>query len=111
MLKNYFKIAWRNIVRSKGYALINIGGLSIGMASAILILLWLQNEVSMDRNHPKSDRIYKTYNRDTFSGERWVWGSSPKILGPTLKKDYPEVEQAVRINNANFLFTIGDKKS
>ncbi|WP_057940102.1 ABC transporter permease [Algoriphagus resistens] len=111
MLKNYFKIAWRNIVRSKGYALINIGGLSIGMASAILILLWVQNEVSMDRNHPKSDRIYKTYNRDTFSGERWVWGSSPKILGPTLKKDYPEVEQAVRINNANFLFTIGDKKS
>ena len=111
MLKNYFKIAWRNITRSKGYALINIGGLGIGMAAAILILLWVQNEVSMDREHPKSDRIYKTFNRDTFSGERWVWGSSPKILGPTLEKDYPEVEQAVRLNTTGFLFTVGDKKS
>ncbi len=111
MLKNYFKIAWRNVTRSKGYALINIGGLGIGMAAAILILLWVQNEVSMDRDHPKSDRIYKTFNRDTFSGELWVWGSSPKILGPTLEKDYPEVEQAVRLNTTSFLFTVGDKKS
>ncbi|SFT88329.1 ABC-type transport system, involved in lipoprotein release, permease component [Algoriphagus locisalis] len=110
MLKNYFKIAWRNIVRSKGYAFINIGGLGIGMASAILILLWIQNEVSMDREHSKSDRIYRMYNRDTFSGELWAWGTTPKIMGPTLEKDYPEVEQAVRINHANFLFTVGDKK-
>ncbi|WP_339878242.1 ABC transporter permease [uncultured Algoriphagus sp.] len=111
MIKNYFKIAWRNLLRSKGFALLNIGGLGIGMAAAILILLWVQNEVSMDRDHPKSDRIYKTFNRDTFSGERWVWGSSPKILGPTLEKDYPEVEQAVRLNTTGFLFTVGDKKS
>jgi len=111
MWRNYFKIAWRNIIRSKGYAFINISGLSIGMASAILILLWVQNEVSMDREHSKSDRIYRMYNRDTFSGELWVWGSTPKILGPTLEKDYPEIEQAVRVNNAGFLFTIGEKKS
>jgi putative ABC transport system permease protein len=111
MLKNYFTIAWRNILRSKGYALINIGGLGIGMASAILILLWIQNEVSMDREHPKSDRIYRMYNRDTFSGEPWAWGTTPKIMGPTLQKDYPEVEQAVRINHANFLFTVGDNKT
>jgi putative ABC transport system permease protein len=111
MLKNYFKIAWRNILRSKGYALINIGGLGIGMASAILILLWIQNEVSMDREHPKSDRIYRMYNRDTFSGEPWVWGTTPKIMGPTLQKDYPEVEQAVRINHANFHFTVDDNKT
>lgn len=110
MLKNYIKIAWRNIIHSKGYAFINIGGLSIGMASAILILLWAQNEVSMDREHPKSDRIYRMYNRDTFSGELWAWGTTPKILGPTLEKDYPEVQQAVRISDARFLFTIGDKK-
>ncbi|PZX57696.1 MacB-like protein [Algoriphagus ratkowskyi] len=110
MLKNYIKIAWRNIVRSKSYAFINIGGLGIGMASAILILLWIQNETSMDREHPKSDRIYRMYNRDTFSGELWAWGTTPKVLGPTLEKDYPEVEQAVRINDADFLFTVGDKK-
>lgn len=80
------------------------------MASAILILLWIQNETSMDRKHPKSDRIYRMYNRDTFSGELWAWGTTPKVLGPTLEKDYPEVEQAVRINDADFLFTVGDKK-
>jgi putative ABC transport system permease protein len=91
--------------------LINIGGLGIGMASAILILLWIQNEVSMDREHPKSDRIYRMYNRDTSSGEPWAWGTTPKIMGPTLQKDYPEVEQAVRINHANFLFTVGDNKT
>lgn len=110
MLKNYFKIAWRNITRNKGYALINIGGLGIGMASAILILMWVQHEVSMDREHPKSDRIYKIYNRGTFSGELWAWGTTPKILAPTLKKDYPEIEQAVRVSDADFLFTVGDKK-
>src|SRR5690606_22240973 len=77
---------------------------------AILILLWIQNEISMDREHSKSDRIYRMYNRDTFSGELWAWGTTPKIMGPTIEKDYPEVEQAVRINNANFLFTVGDKK-
>ncbi|WP_026967505.1 ABC transporter permease [Algoriphagus terrigena] len=110
MLKNYFKIAWRNIIRSKGYAFINIGGLGIGMASAILILLWIQNETSMDRDHPKSDRIYRMYNRDTFSGEFWVWGTTPKIMAPTLEKDYPEVEQAVRVTDMGFLLTVGDKK-
>lgn len=110
MLKNYFKIAWRNLNRSKGFAFLNIGGLGIGMASAILILLWVQNEVSMDREHPKSDRIYRMFNRDNFSGELWVWGSTPKIMAPTLKKDYPEVEQAVRINEAGFLLTVGDNK-
>jgi putative ABC transport system permease protein len=67
--------------------------------------------VSMDREHPKSDRIYRMYNRDTFSGEPWAWGTTPKIMGPTLQKDYPEVEQAVRINHANFLFTVGDNKT
>lgn len=110
MLKNYIKIAWRNILRSKGFAFINIGGLSVGMAAAILILLWVQNEVSMDREHLKGDRIFRMYNRDTFSGELWVWGNTPKILGPTLEKDYPEVEQAVRLSRTSFLFTAGDKK-
>lgn len=111
MLRNYIKIAWRNIAASKGYAFINIGGLGIGMASAIIILLWVQNEISMDRNHANSDRIYRMYNRDTFSGELWVWGNTPKIMGPTIKKDYPEVEQAVRLRHVGFLFSVEDNKS
>jgi ABC-type antimicrobial peptide transport system permease subunit len=110
MFKNYFKIAIRNLKRSKGFSFINISGLAIGMASAALILLWIQNELSHDKFHEKIDRIYTTNNRDKFNGEIWAWSNSPKILGPTLKMNYKEdVEDAVRVNYANFLFTVGDK--
>jgi len=51
MFKSYFKVAWRNLWRNKGFSAINIVGLAIGMASAIIILLWIQNEVSFDRFH------------------------------------------------------------
>jgi ABC-type antimicrobial peptide transport system permease subunit len=109
MIKNYFKIAFRNLWRNKGFSAINIFGLAIGMASAILILLWIQNEMSHDRFHQKIDRIYVMNNRDHFNGKLHAWATTPKILGPTLKADYPEVEQAVRVNDADFLFTVGEK--
>jgi len=109
MIKNYFKIAFRNLWRNKGFSAINILGLAIGMASAILILLWIQNEMSHDRFHQKIDRIYVMNNRDHFNGKLHAWATTPKILGPTLKADYPEVEQAVRVNDADFLFTVGEK--
>lgn len=109
MIKNYFKIAFRNLWRSKGFSAINIFGLAIGMASAILILLWIQNEMSHDRFHEKIDLIYVMSNRDHFNGKLQAWQSTPKILGPTLKADYPEVEDVVRLRDADFLFTVGDK--
>jgi len=79
------------------------------MASAMLILLWIENEVSHDRFHEKTDRIYTVNNRDKFNGELWAWNTTPKILGPTLKHEYPDVEEAVRTSNETFLFTVGDK--
>lgn len=108
MFKNYFKIAIRNLLRSKGFSAINISGLAIGMASAMLILLWIQNEMSFDRYYKKSDRLYLMHNRDMFSGALWAWGTTPKIMCPTLKKDYPDVEDAVRFNNITFLTTVGE---
>jgi ABC-type antimicrobial peptide transport system permease subunit len=110
MILNFFKIAIRNFRKNKGFSFINITGLAIGMAAAILIILWIQNEVSMDRDYAKIDRIYRMYNRDKFSGDLWAWGTTPKVMAPVLKKDYPEVEDAVRVTFANFLFTVGDKK-
>jgi putative ABC transport system permease protein len=110
MIKNFFKIALRNLTRNKGFSAINILGLAIGMASAILILLWIQNELSHDKFHEKIDRIYTANNRDKFNGELWAWNTTPKILGPTIKLEYPaDVEDVVRVNNANFLFTVEDK--
>ncbi len=111
MIKNYFKIAFRNLWRNKGFSAINIFGLAIGMASAILILLWIQNELSIDRFHKKGDRIYMMYNRDKDAqGKAFAWNNTPMILTPTLKKDYPEVEDAVRYRNVTFLLTAGEKK-
>ncbi len=109
MIKNYLLIAFRNLRRNKVFSAINILGLSIGMASAILILLWIQNEVSYDQFHAKKDRLYMMYNLDKFNGELWAWNSTPKILAPTLKREYPEVEDAVRFRPTNFLFSVGDK--
>jgi ABC-type antimicrobial peptide transport system permease subunit len=111
MIKNFFKIAWRSLLRSKGFSAINILGLVVGMASAILILLWIQNEVSYDQFHEKKDRIYEAWNRAEFSGELNCWNTTPKVLARALERDVPEVEQAVRVDwGTNFLFTIGDKK-
>jgi putative ABC transport system permease protein len=110
MFKNYFKTTIRNLWHNKGFASINIAGLSIGMAAAILILLWVQNELSVDRFYRKEASIYLMYNRDKdASGETWAWPNTPKILATTLKKDYPEVEDAVRFNNVTFLLSVGDK--
>lgn len=111
MIKNFFKIAWRNMLRNKGFSLINIAGLSIGMASAILIILWIQNEVSYDQFHEKKDRIYEAWNRARFDGKLACWNTTPKILARTLEHDIPEVERAVRVNwPSNFLFSVGDKR-
>ncbi|WP_257666729.1 ABC transporter permease [Parapedobacter tibetensis] len=111
MITNYLRTLLRNFAKNKAYSLINITGLSIGMAAAMLIIGWIQNELSMDRFHEKEDRIYVMHNHDSDpEGNRWAWNNTPKILAPTLKADYPEVEDAVRFNNITFLFTIGDKR-
>jgi ABC-type antimicrobial peptide transport system permease subunit len=111
MIKNYFKIAIRNLLRNKAFSAINILGLSIGMASAILILVWIENEVSYDNFHEKKDRIYEAWNKASFDGKLMSWNTTPKILAHTLQKDFPEVEQAVRINwPSSYLFSIGEKR-
>ncbi|WP_428331286.1 ABC transporter permease [Mucilaginibacter sp.] len=110
MLKNYFKITWRNLLRHKAFSAINIIGLAIGMASSALILLWIQNEVSYDQFHVKKDRLYEVYNRSVFDGKLWCWGTTPKVMGKTLKQDYPQIEDVARTNDNTFLFTVGDKR-
>jgi ABC-type antimicrobial peptide transport system permease subunit len=109
MLKNFFKVTLRNLWRNKGFSAINIIGLSIGMASAILILLWVENEIHFDRFYEKTDRIYRLYSRDDYNGRTDVWGRVTSLMAPELKNSYPEVEEAVRVNPVYFLVTVGDK--
>jgi putative ABC transport system permease protein len=111
MLKNFFKVAFRNLWKNRGFTLINITGLAIGMASAMLLLLWIYDEVSYDQFHEKKERIYEAWNRAEFSGEMHCWNTTPKILARTLEHDFPEVEKAVRVNwPSDLLFTVGEKR-
>jgi putative ABC transport system permease protein len=111
MLKNYFLTAWRNVLRGKNFSIINIGGLAIGMAGAILILLWLQNEISFDRFHTKQDRLYAMYGlTSNTDGKPFAIPVVSQPLGPALQQGYPEVEGTARINNiSRFLFTVNGK--
>ena len=97
MLKNYLKIALRNIRRHKGYSFINIAGLAIGMACAILILLWIQDELSYDKFHENGDNIYRIIVEDD-QGFRSA-GTCPIPLAPRLKQTYPEVLDSTRFCN------------
>lgn len=109
MWKNYLKIAWRNLVRDKGYTLINVTGLSVGMAAAMLIFLWVYGELEYDRFFEKTDRLYQVYHRDVFNGEPAVWDGTPTPLSPTLKLEYPGIEDATRYLPTSFLLSVDDK--
>lgn len=109
MLTNYLKIAWRNLIGAKGYAFINITGLAVGMASSMLIFLWIHHELTFDRFYPKTTRLFQVYNEDKINGEMFVWGSTPSTLAPVLKEDYPDIEDAARYLPVELLLSANDK--
>jgi putative ABC transport system permease protein len=110
MIKNYLKIAFRNLYRQKGFSFINISGLAIGMASAILIFMWAYNEISYDRFHDNKDQIYQAWNRGQFDGKLQCWSSTPEVLAPALQTEYPEVVNSCRVNTSWYVTKAGDKK-
>ncbi|MEO6314020.1 MAG: ABC transporter permease [Chitinophagaceae bacterium] len=107
MIKNYFKIALRNIVRHKAYAAINISGLAIGMASSILILLWVQHELSFDRFHANAKELY----RITCSAGDFNAAVNPAGMPAGLKAELPQIKSFLRLShpNTNMLET-GNRK-
>ena len=110
MITNYIKIAFRNLKKNKGFTAINIIGLAIGMAGALMIMLWLQNMLTMDRYHDKSDRLYIISNRDNYQGSMYAWTYTSKILGQEMGKTFPDIESYSRYSNQNnFLTTYQDK--
>ncbi|MFT3823109.1 MAG: ABC transporter permease [Chitinophagaceae bacterium] len=110
MLSNYAKIAWRNVTRNKAFSFINITGLALGIACAVLILLWIQNELNMEQFHSKKDRIYQVINRVRIENKMQVWWSTPMVAGPVMKETLPEIEAYARANWVGaFTFSSGDK--
>jgi len=97
MFKNYFKIAIRNLMRYKAYSFINISGLALGITCCLLILLYVQDELSYDRYHENSDRIYRVISESSHKGRTSRQFATPSIVGPILKREFPEVEQTVRL--------------
>lgn len=103
MIKNYFKIAWRNLTRNRVFSLINIVGLALGLSSCMLIVLYTKDEVSFDRFHEKKDRLYRL--QVTFADEKGTStiGSTNAIHGPTFKQEIPEIEEVVRTQSNSFV--------
>ena len=88
MIKNYFKIAWRNLIKSKGYSAINIGGLAVGMAVAMLIGLWIFDEFSFNRVHKNYDRIVKVMDFQGSHERKETNDVLPVPLGTSLRSSF-----------------------
>ena len=101
MLKNYFKVALRNLWKSKGFSAINIIGLAAGLGVCLLIVLYVIDELSYDKYNTKAERIYRLDADIYFNNTGFVAAVSPKPLARTLKTDYPQVEQMVRMTSRN----------
>jgi putative ABC transport system permease protein len=99
MFKNYLKIAIRNLWKNKGFSAINIFGLASGLAICLLIIFYVNNELGYDQYNTKADRIYRIDGDLRFGGNHFVMAQAPDPMGPTLKQDFPQVEQYVRFRN------------
>jgi putative ABC transport system permease protein len=110
MLQNYIKIAVRNLFRHKVYSFINVIGLAVGMTSFFLIFLYVRFETSYDNFHSKADRIYRIVADVQTPSETDPIGITTAPIAVNIKKDFPEVEEAVRLGRDGFLVRRGDVK-
>jgi putative ABC transport system permease protein len=113
MLRNFIKIALRNLGKNRVSSFINIGGLAMGMAVALLIGMWIYNELSYDKYHRNYERIARVMQNQTFSGtDVQTWGSQAMQLGPELRNRYGSNFRHVVMSNftGNNLLTYGDKR-
>ncbi|MFC4722790.1 ABC transporter permease [Geojedonia litorea] len=101
MIKNYFKIALRNLFKNKGFTAINIIGLALGLGCFIVIAMYVADELSYDRYHDKADRIYRIHSDIRFGGTDLIMAVSSDPIGATLKQDYPEVEESTRLYSSS----------
>ncbi|MBZ9650954.1 ABC transporter permease [Psychroflexus montanilacus] len=110
MIKNYFKIAWRNVLRNKGYSLLNIFGLAIGITCASLILLWVEDETSYDESIKDKNLVFKIPTNQKYDGEwRTFFMATPGPLAGVLKEEIPEILKTTRLRDQDFLFSVNDK--
>jgi putative ABC transport system permease protein len=97
MIQNLFKYTVRSFKRQRSYIIINILGLSIGIACSLLIAIFVINEASFDNYNAKKDRIFRTILNGKIGGQEVTTTSSPAVMGPTMLKEFPEIEGFLRM--------------
>jgi putative ABC transport system permease protein len=111
MLKNYLIIALRNLKKNKAYSFINIFGLAIGISCSILILLWVSDELSFDKFHKNSDRLYQVWVNARFDGKVNTWNSVPLPTAEGLKAEDSNIKHAATTDwGSNHLLTVGETR-
>lgn len=110
MFKNYFKVAWRNLLKNKGSSFVNILGLTIGLTGCILIALFVYDELQYDTFHPDGDRLYRAYTTRYGNNQGRVMASTSPQFGPVFEEEVPEIEESLRLFNirSKQLFKKGD---
>ena len=112
MFKSYVKIAWRNLVKDKRFTLLNLIGLSTGLASALLIYLWVGDELRIDKFHQKDAQLYQVLENRVQTSGIWTASTSSGPMAPSLAKDMPEVEYAVAtVPTQNITFSLTKEKN
>ncbi|HWH62682.1 MAG TPA: ABC transporter permease, partial [Ginsengibacter sp.] len=110
MLKNYFKTAVRNLSKNKFYSSINIIGLAVGLATCLLIFLYVVDELGYDKYNANAGRIYRANNDIKFNGNYLDLSQLPAVMGPTMLREMPQVQQYVRMNwHGSFLVKKGNE--
>ena len=111
MIRNLIKTAVRHILKHPGYSFLNVLGLTLGITSALFLLIYVSDEVSYDRYHEKADRIYRVSSRITETDDQFTWIVAQIPFGPQVAQDYPEVEAYVRFfNMPRALYEYEDKE-
>ena len=109
MLKNFLKVAIRNFTHRFGYSFLNILGMTLGITSALYLILYVSDELSYDRYHEKADRIYRVQSHITETDDEFTWIVAQIPFAPQVREDYPEVEGVTRIFGFDrALFTYGE---
>ena len=109
MLKNYLKITARNILKHKGYSLINVAGLATGIACCLLIFIYVKGELTYDQYHTNKDNIYRVLSTVNFAGNESTMGSTGYPEAETYKAEIPEVVEAVRTNSVEAVVQKGEE--
>ncbi|HEX3766883.1 MAG TPA: ABC transporter permease, partial [Puia sp.] len=101
MIKNYLMVAWRNLLKNKIYSILNITGLAVGLASFLLIALYIMDELSYDRYNTNAERIYRINSDIKLGGGELHLPVTSDMMGQLLIKDNPSIEQYTRIYNSS----------